>query len=163
MDPTPEDDAVLPGVDTDFDAKPTGVVVDSDYVPQEFTEVNRLGQQGICAAPTERPSVKPSTTPAVETHAPPPKKGMSARNARKTKQPEEYVPSKKENKYAIALTQIAASLQKNKHAMSLAQMSMKLISKGAHRKADTVGMIMAQLSMKVKAAIKSGVKKLSTS
>jgi hypothetical protein len=36
--------------------------------------------------------------------------------------------------------------------MSMAQMSVKLISKGAHRKADVVGMIMAQLSMK--AAIK---------
>jgi hypothetical protein len=44
VDPTPEDDAVLPGVDTDFDATPTGVEVDSDYAPQEFTEVNALGQ-----------------------------------------------------------------------------------------------------------------------
>ncbi len=31
--------------------------------------------------------------------------------------------------------------------MSMAQMSVKLMSKGAHRKADTVGMIIAQLSM----------------
>jgi hypothetical protein len=36
--------------------------------------------------------------------------------------------------------------------MSMAQMSVKLMSKGEHRKADMVGMIMAQLSMK--AAIK---------
>ncbi len=33
---------LLPGVDTDFDAEPTGVEVDSDYVPQELTEFNRL-------------------------------------------------------------------------------------------------------------------------
>jgi hypothetical protein len=37
VDPTPEDDAELPGVDTDYDAEPTGVEVDSDYVPQELT------------------------------------------------------------------------------------------------------------------------------
>jgi hypothetical protein len=75
VDPTPEDDAELPGVDTDFDAKPTGVEVDSDYVPQELTEVDGLGQQDTSTAPTERSSVEPSTTPAVETHAPSPKKG----------------------------------------------------------------------------------------
>jgi hypothetical protein len=40
VDPTLEDDAELPGVDTDFDPKPTGVEVDSDYVPQELTEVD---------------------------------------------------------------------------------------------------------------------------
>ncbi len=56
------------------------------------------------------------------------------------------------SKYAVALTQIAASLNGSKHARSMAQMSVKLMSKGAHRKADTVGMIVAQLSMK--AAIK---------
>ncbi len=82
VDPTPEDDAELPGVDTDFDAEPTGVEVDSDYVSQERTEVDGLGQQDTSTAPTERPSVEPSTTSAVETHAPSPKKGMSARNAR---------------------------------------------------------------------------------
>jgi hypothetical protein len=46
VDPTPEDDAELPGVDTDFDAQPTGVeVVDSDYVPQELTEVMASGNK----------------------------------------------------------------------------------------------------------------------
>ncbi len=148
VDPTPEDDAELPGVDTDFDAEPTGVEVDSDYVPQELIEVNRLGQQDINAAPTERPSVEPSTAPAVETHAPSPKKRMLAQNARNRKQIEKYYPSMKGNKYTVALTQIAASLKGSKHIMSMAQMSVKLTSKGAHRKADTVGMIMAQLSIK---------------
>ena len=62
---------------------------------------------------------------------------MSAGNARNRKQPEKYVPSMKENKYAVALTQISASLKGSKHAMSMAQMSVKLMSKGEHRKADT--------------------------
>jgi len=90
VDPTPEDDAELPGVDTDFDAEPTKVGVDSDYVSQELTEVNGLGQQDPSAAPTEEPSAEPPTEPTVETHAPSPKKGMAARNARKRKQPEKY-------------------------------------------------------------------------
>ena len=72
--------------------------------PQELTEVNGLGQQDPSAAPTEEPSAEPSTEP----HAPSPKKGMAARNARNRKQPEKYVPSMKGNKYAVALTQIAA-------------------------------------------------------
>ncbi len=37
VDPTPDGDAELPGVDTDFDAKPTGVEVGSDHVSQELT------------------------------------------------------------------------------------------------------------------------------
>ena len=39
VDPAREDGAELPGVDTDFDAKPTGVEVDSDVAPQELNEV----------------------------------------------------------------------------------------------------------------------------
>jgi hypothetical protein len=161
VDPTPDAAAEFPGVDTDFDAEPTGVEVDtdfdaeptgvevdSDYASQELTEVDGLGQQDPNTAPTEEPSAEPT----VETIPPPPKKGMAARNARNRKQPERYAPSMKGNKYAVALTQIAASLSGSKHAMSMAQMSVKLMSKGAHRKADTVGMIMAQLSMN--AAIK---------
>ncbi len=40
------------------------------------------------------------------------------------------------------------SLRGSKNALSLAQMSVKLMVPGVHRKANTVGMIMAQLSMK---------------
>ncbi len=58
----------------------------------------------------------------------------------------------KGNKYAVAMTQIAVSLEKSKHVMVMAQMSVKLMSPGEHRRADLVGMVMAQLSMK--AAIK---------
>jgi len=72
VDPTPEDDAELPVVDTDFDPKPTGVEVDSGYVPQELTEVNGLKQQDPSAEPTEEPSAKP---PKVETLAQSPKRG----------------------------------------------------------------------------------------
>jgi hypothetical protein len=46
------------------------------------------------------------------------------------------------------MTQIAASLKGSKNAMPMAQMSVKLMSPGAHRRADVVGMVMAQLSMK---------------
>jgi hypothetical protein len=53
VDPTPDEDTDLPGVDTDFDAKPTGVEVDSDYVSQELTKVDGLGQQDPSTAPTE--------------------------------------------------------------------------------------------------------------
>ncbi len=52
------------------------------------------------------------------------------------------------NKYTVALTQIVASLQGSKNALSMAQMSVELMLPGVHRKANTVGMIMAQLSMK---------------
>ncbi len=53
---------------------------------------------------------------------------------------------------AVAMTQIAALLEKSKHAMAMARMSVKLMSPGEHRWADLVGMVMAHLSMK--AAIK---------
>ena len=58
----------------------------------------------------------------------------------------------KGKKYAVAMTQIATSRGTSKNAMALAQMSVRLMTKGDHRRADLVGMTMAQLSMK--AAIK---------
>ncbi len=76
VDPTPDEDAELPGVDTDFDAEPTGVEVDSDYVSQEPTEVDGLGQQDPNTAPTEEPSAEPLTEPRIETITPSPKKRM---------------------------------------------------------------------------------------
>ncbi len=141
----PKDDAVLPGVDTDFDAKPIGVAVESNYVPQEYAEVNGLLQQDTNVAPTEEPSSEPTAMPAVETQAPSPKKGMAASNARNRKQPAKYTPSISGNKYAVAKTQIATLLKGSKHAMSIAQMLVKLIPNRAHKRADVVGMIMAQL------------------
>ncbi len=73
---------------------------------------------------------------------------MAARNARVRKSPEKYIPNMKGNKYAVAMTQIEESLKDSKHAMAIAQMSVKLISPGVHRRADIIGMIVAQLSMK---------------
>jgi hypothetical protein len=120
--------------------------------PRSLLSVNGLGQQDTNGAPTEEPSAKPNAAPAVATQAPSPKKGMVAQNARNRKQPEKYIPSMSKNKYAVALTQIAASLKGSKYAMLTAQMLVKFMPKGAHRRADVVGMIMTQLSMK--AAIK---------
>jgi hypothetical protein len=77
-----------------------------------------------------------------------PSQGMAACITRGRKPPEKYLPSMKGNKYAVAMTQIAASLKDSKHAMAMAQMSVKIMSPGVHRQANTVAMIMAQLSMK---------------
>ena len=73
---------------------------------------------------------------------------MAARNTRARKAPEKYIPAMRGNKYAVAMTQIAASLKGSKNAMAMAQMSVKFMSPGAHRRADIIGMIMTQLSMK---------------
>jgi hypothetical protein len=59
-------DAELPGVDMDFDSKPTGVEVDTEAygdVPQEQNEVCGLGQQDPITAPTEMPSAEPTAEP----------------------------------------------------------------------------------------------------
>ncbi len=59
-------DAELPRVDMDFDAKPTGVEVDTEAygdVPQEQNKVYGLGQQDPIAAPTEMPSAEPTVEP----------------------------------------------------------------------------------------------------
>ncbi len=75
--------------------------------------------------------------------------GMAASNTRVSKAPEKYVPSMKDNKYAIALTQKTLSLHGSKDALCMAQRLVKLMGKDQHRCADiVVGMIMAQLSMK---------------
>jgi hypothetical protein len=81
-----------------------------------------------------------------------PKVGMAARNACNRKQPEKYVPSMQCNKYQVALAQITTSLGSSKTSMAFAQMSVKLMNKGTHRRSDVVGMVMAQVLLK--AAIK---------
>jgi hypothetical protein len=139
-----QDDPEIPGVEPEPTSEPinepivepTGVEVDSDHQELDFND--GLGQQDKETQPPEDPA--------------PPCQGMAARNARVRKPPEKLVPSMKGNKYAVAMTQIAALLKKSKHAMAIAQMSVKLMSPGEHRWADLVGMVMVQLSMK--AAIK---------
>jgi hypothetical protein len=145
-----QDDPKIPGVKPEPTSKPTnepivkptGVEVDSDH--QEFDFIDGLGQQD---EETQAPPAMP-----VPEYPAPPCQGMAARNAKVRKPPEKLVLSMKGNKYAVAMTQIGASLEKSKHAMAMAQMSVKLMSTGEHRRADLVGMVMAQLSMK--AAIK---------
>ncbi len=149
-----QDDPGIPGVDKEPSTKPTEVEVED--VPQETYYDN---DDGLGQAPqnmsykhesARRPTGEP-TAPVLEDPAPP-SLGMAACNDRVRKPPEKYVSSMKGSKYAVAMTQIAKSLKESKHGMAMAQMSVKLMSPGVHRKADIVGMIMAQLSMK--AAIK---------
>jgi hypothetical protein len=150
--------AELTGVDLDFAVEHTGVEMDSEAQgnddPEEQNKVDGLRQQD----PSKRfdvPNAEPTTVPVVPSspaQAALPKKGMAARNVRLRKKPEKYFPSMKGNKYAVALTQIMASLKESKDAMLMEQKSVKLMSKGVHCDADVVGMVMAQLALK--AAIK---------
>jgi hypothetical protein len=78
----------------------------------------------------------------------PPKVGMAACNARIRNPPKQYVPSMQGNKYQVALAQITTSLGTSETSMAFAQMSVKLMSKGIHRHADIIGMVMAQVSLK---------------
>jgi len=145
-----QDDNEIPGVPEESPDEPTGVEVDP-----EPNETNFEVQDGLKQEPQEpqetshelgterQPTSEPTTAPV---------QGMAARNARVRKPPKKYVPTMKGNKYAVALTQISKSLKKSTHGLALAQMSVKLMSKGEHRRADIVGKVMAQLSMK--AAIK---------
>jgi hypothetical protein len=134
------------------------------YVPLELAEPeDGLAHQDpskpehLIMPPTEHPNVKPTTkvasNPIPVKNAVSPKKEMAGRNARVRKQPKKYAPSMKGNKYAVPLTQIKMSLYGSEDALSMAQRSVKLMSKGLHRCADIVGMIMVQLSMK------AGIKK----
>jgi hypothetical protein len=100
-------DAELPGVDTDFDAEPTGVEVDTEAygdVPQEQNKVYGLGQQDPIRSPTETPSAEPTTDP-IGSSSP-----VKRRSTRMAKKPSAYTPSMTGNKYAVTLTQIVASL-----------------------------------------------------
>ena len=74
--------------------------------------------------------------------------GLATRSARVRKPPERYIPSMKGNKYEIAFAQINAALGKSKDSLAFAQMSVKLMNKGEHRRADVVGRVMAQVSLK---------------
>ena len=91
--------------------------MDSD--PQEINFDDGLGQQ-------DKAIQAPPAMPVPEDPAPP-AQGMAACNARVRKPPEKYVSSMKGNKYAVAMTQIRASLRTSKHAVAMAQMSLKLM------------------------------------
>jgi hypothetical protein len=142
-DPTGEPTAKLT-------TKPTGVEVED--TPQASFEDGLgevLQETETAHQPTDEPTTALPDDPAPGAiEIAPPCQGMAARNARSRKPPATYVPSMKGKKYAVAMTQIATSLGTSKNAMALTQMSVKLMPKGEHRRrADLVGMIMAQLSM----------------
>jgi hypothetical protein len=63
---------------------------------------------------------------------------MAACNACIRNPPKQYVPSMQGNKYQVALAQITTSLGTSDTSMALAQMSVKLMSKGIHQCADIV-------------------------
>jgi hypothetical protein len=53
------------------------------------------------------------------------------------------------NKYQAALAQITTSLGTSYASSALANMSVELMNKGIHQCADIIGMVMAQVSLKV--------------
>jgi hypothetical protein len=77
-----------------------------------------------------------------------PKAGMAACNACNRKQPQKYVPGMQRNKYQVALAQINISLGTSDALMALAKMSVKMMKKGIHQRADIVGMVMTQVLLK---------------
>jgi hypothetical protein len=77
-----------------------------------------------------------------------PKAGMAACNAHNRKLPQKYAPIIIGNKYQVVLAQITTSLRSSDASMALAQMSVKLMSKGIHQHADIVGIMMAQVLLK---------------
>ena len=137
----------IPGVDLPYVLdEPTGVdmgVPEANTTPQMFDDAVFESDLdgGLDAEP-----------PTLETQADAPPAGMVERNARVRKPPERYIPSMKGNKYEIALAQITTSLGTCENSLAFAQMSVKLMNKGDHQRADIVGMVMAQVSLK--AAIK---------
>jgi hypothetical protein len=112
-----QDEPEIPGVWAEPTGKstsepivePTGVEMDSD--PQKINFNDGLGQQD-----EEIPA--PPAMPVPEDPAPPAQR-MAAPIARVRKPPEKYVLSMKGNRYAVAMTQIVASLKKSKHAIAI--------------------------------------------
>ena len=81
-----------------------------------------LGQQ----VPTPEPISEPSSLRRL------------GRLTKKWKQ--SYIPNYKGTKYNLALMQVTKLLQGSKNATFLAQMSIKLMSKGVHPKADMLAL-----------------------
>ncbi len=86
--------------------------------------------------------------PIDEPKAASPKSGMVACNAHNRKQPQKHVPSMQGNKYQVVLAQITTSLGTSNASMALAKISVKLMNKGIHQRADIVEMVMAQVLLK---------------
>jgi hypothetical protein len=156
------DPAEIAGVDSDYDVMPTGVDMDTNAwamdtnVPVDNNAIMIVGlkQQNPAEGATAVSTAEPTTSPKKVLNSPvnkvaSPKMGMAAQHSWVRKAPEKYVPSMKGNKYAIALTQITSLLQGSKDALCMSQRLVKLMGKGLHRCTDIVGMVMAEVSMKV--------------
>jgi hypothetical protein len=87
-----------------------------------------------------------------------PKAGMADCKAHNRKQQQKYIPSMQGNKYQVALAQITTSFGTSDTSMALAKMSVKLMNKGIHQRADIVGMVMARVLLKLH--LRNGVKRL---
>ena len=142
---------MIPGVDwpaiVDIVSKPTGVDMGSLQAdpPQGDTLFDNVVfdtalDDGLKMYDLNKPINKPKAAS--------PKAGMAAHNAHNRKQLQKYVPSMQGNKYQVVLAQITTSLGPSDALMALAKMSVKLMSKGIHQRADIVGMVMPQVLLK---------------
>ncbi len=133
--------AEIPGVDPGFDVEPTGLDMDTNAwamdtnvpVDNNAIAIDGLEQhdptEGAAVVLNAEPTTSPKKAKSPVKKVASPKTGMAAQNLRARKAPEKYVPSKKGNKYAIALTQITLPLQGSKDALCMAQRSVKLMGK----------------------------------
>lgn len=153
---------VLPGADTDFAceptgveddfvSEPTGVEDDSNYcIPQDNQYDEQTNGYGLENEPADTiEAVTPENAPDELVDS---MEGEVRRSKRVTSKPSNYIPSMTGKKYEVVQAQMTELLGGTKAAAHLAQQSVMLMTSGVHRVPDSVGLIMAQVSMK--AAIK---------
>ena len=138
----------IPGVDLPDVAvvnKPTGVDMGG---PQAVPTQDAVFDDAVFDMALDHGLDQEVVTEAV-TQAKSPKVAMAAHNAYNRKQPEKFAPSMQGNKYQVALAQITTSLGSSETSLPFTQMSIKLMNKGTHQHSDVVGMVMAQVLLKV--------------
>ncbi len=142
---------MIPGVDlpavVDLVSKPTGV--DMGRLQADPPQGNALFDDTVFDTALDDGHERYDfNEPIDKPEAASPKTGMAACNACNRKQPQKYIPSMQGNKYQVVLAQITTSLGTSDASMAFAKMSVKLTSKGIHQRANIVGMVMAQMSLK---------------
>ncbi len=150
---------MIPGVDlpavVDVVSEPTGV--DTGGPQSDPPQINALLDEAVFdMALDDGLETYKLNEPIDEPKVASPKAGMVACNACNRKQPQKYVSSMQGNKYQIESAQIITSLKTIDASMALAKMSVNLMNKGIHQRADIVGMVMAQVLLK--AALKKWCK-----
>jgi hypothetical protein len=138
----------IPGVDSPA----VDVVTESTGVDMGVPQVDAVFDGAVFDTALDSGLEEQLNEPIAETEAATPKVGMAARNACNRKKPATYAPCMQGNKYQVTLAQVTALLGTSKTSIAFAQMSVKLMSKGIYQRADIIGMVMAQVSLK--AAIK---------